>query len=136
MSGRTVLAMGTVQVRYMCKWNPQPTPFQNPAPHSRSRSRQKKGLPHNDSEEGDNERDDNDDDDDEFEEQIHIDNRLLTQLVEALRTLSRCGGTPNIRKSHHQKSRVNEDLRREKHHDQPDEHKEFLVRLAGMLQRP
>lgn len=47
--------------------------------------------------------------------------------------ISTRGTNPNTRRPRHRKSRANEDLQKEKDLDQPDERKDFLVRLTAYL---
>jgi hypothetical protein len=87
------------------------------------------------SHEDDNEADDEDDEDDDDKE-IHIDDRLLSQLITALQRLSKgnsedgAARVPRTGRTRQQKSRVNEELQREKANDQHDDRKAFLVSLT------
>ena len=81
-----------------------------------------------DGDDGDNDDDgDDDDDDDNTGDRAHIDTRLLAQLITTLQSLSKSSETSNTRRRRQWKSRVNEELRKEKESDQPDDRKEFLV---------
>jgi hypothetical protein len=114
--------------------NSTPQPVRPRSSALRSRSRREKVLPRqgSDSDEADDDNDEDDDDDDE-EEDVRIDNKLLGQLVDALRMISTRGTIPNTRRPRHRKSRANQDLQKEKDLDQPDERKDFLVGLTAYL---
>ena len=87
------------------------------------------------SHEDDNEADDEDDEDDDDKE-IHIDDRLLSQLITALQRLSKgnsedgAARVSRTGRTRQRKSRVNEELQREKANDQRDDRKAFLVSLT------
>jgi hypothetical protein len=109
--------------------NSTPQPTQPRSSAFRSRRRRGKVPPQqgSDSDEADN------DDEDDNDSKVRIDNKLLGQLVNALRMISTRGTIPNTRRPRHRKSRANEDLQKEKDLDQPDERKDFLVRLTAYL---
>ena len=85
---------------------PQPTQPRSSAFHSRRRWGKVPPQQSSDSDEADDDSDDEDNDDSE----VHIDNKLLGQLINALQMISTCGTIPHMRRPHHHKSRANEDL--------------------------
>ena len=80
--------------------------------------------------------DNNEADEEKDDNEIHIDNRLLSQLITALQKVSRGNGedggarVPRTGQARQRKLRVDQELQREKANDQRDDRKTFLVSLT------
>jgi hypothetical protein len=94
--------------------------------HKRGKDR----LDYENDEDEDNGDDEDDGDDEDGSDRIHLDNRLLGQLVTVLQSISKSSGTSNPRRRRQRRSRTDEDLQKEKDSDQPDDRKDFLVGLT------